>query len=272
MTTMGCSCSDHTSDHAQRVDDLLASVGLKEVAEQGREAIAEAGRALEQQNRAERAESLGFGAEVSTIHLDAAKRSNRRAQEQIQTVLARMDHTREADDWSGHVERVRAAFKEQNGPEKLDDLRADIRLRLLDDGTGLSATVAELSMACLDGAIKAASAGDLNEVVAHMQGTMEGSLRGFASPEMGRQSIGLGLFDDKPAGGSPPIGGGDTGWCIALAACLAWAYSSLIASMIACFAFIWCVCCWHLAILGTFFAHQLACVTILAPLCNRKTG
>jgi hypothetical protein len=185
-------------------------------------------------------------------------------------VLARIDHVLGADDWSGHVERVGAAFKEHGGSKKLEDLRADIRLRLLDDDTGLSAPVAELSMACLDGAIKAASDGNLNQVVAHMRNTMEGALRGFAAPEMGRQSIGLGLFhDERGDSGSPPIGGGDTGWCVALAACLAWAYSSLIASLIACFAFIWCVCCWHLAIMGTFAVHQLACFAVFQPLCNK---
>jgi hypothetical protein len=268
---MGCSCSDHTEEYAQKVNDLLESVGLKEVVEQGREAITEAGRALVHLNRAERAKSLGFGSEIASIHSDAATRSNQRAQEQVQTVLARIDHVLRGDDWSGHVERVRAAFRERGGAKKLKGLRADIRLQLLDDDPGISATLAELSLVALDSAINAASEGDLDQVAGHMRGIMDYALRGFESPEMGRQPIGLGLFDDERSdSGSPPIGGGaDAGWCVALAACLAWAWSSLIASLIVCFAVPFCWCCFHMFALGTFALHQIACIAALGPACGR---
>lgn len=266
---MGCSCSEQKDEHAEQVNAVLSSVGLKEVVEQGRGAIAEAGRALGQLNRSERAVSLGFGPEVASIHSDAATRSNQRAQEQVRTVLARIDHVRQGDDWGGHVERVRVAFKERDGAQKLIDLRADIRLSLLDTDPGLSATVAEFSLAALDGAIKAASEGDLNEVVGHMRGLMEASLRGFESPEMGRQSVGHGLLEDQRGDSGPsPIGGASTGWCVALGACIAWAVSSLVVSMILCFAIPFCWCCLHLAFLGTFALHMIACALIFDPLCR----
>jgi hypothetical protein len=266
--TMGCSCSEeHVTEHSQKVNELLDSVGIKEVVEQGRGALEEAGRALQQLNRSERAASLGFGSEVASIHADAAARSNQRAQDQVRTVLARIDHVVQGEDWAGHVQRVRKAFKEHDGTRKLVDLRADVRLRLLEADPGMNAAVAELTLASLDGAIKAASEGDLNEVIGHMREVMAAALRGFESPEMGRQSIGHGLLEDERDDG---IGGGSTGWCIALAACIAWAVSSLVASLIACFAFIWCVCCWHLAILATFAAHMLLCSVILDPLCRAK--
>ena len=215
-------------------------------------------------------------AELADIHLDAAKRSNQRAREQIQAVLARIDHRLKEKDWRGNVGRVRTAFKERGGAAKLADLRADIRLRLLNDDSGLSATVAELSVATLDSAIKAASKGDLNEVVGHLRGIMDHALKGFESPEMGRQPIGLEL-PGVPRGKKtprPPIGGGQDvkGWCVALGVCLAWAYSSLVASLIVCFAVPFCWCCFHLAALGTFAVHQLLCFAAFHGKCVEQGG
>lgn len=273
---MGCSCSGsshHGHEHAQKVSELLGSVGLKEVIEQGREAIAEGGRALGHLNRSERAKALGYGSEVSSIHADAATRANLRAQEQIQAVLGRLDHVLQDEDWGANVERVAAAFKERGGARKLQDLRADVRLRLLNDEPELSASLAGLSLAALDAAIKAGSEGDLNQVAAQLRGIMESTLKGFQSPAMGRQAIGLGIVDGAAgADGPAPIGGGaDTGWCVALGACLAWAWSSLIASLIVCFAVPFCWCCFHLAALGTFMAHQFLCIVAFASLCNRPS-
>ena len=82
---MNCPCSDRNQahDHQQKVDELFKAVGLKEVIDQGRAAIEEAGRSLDLLNRSERATALGFGTEVSDIHLSAAKRS------QLSAVISR---------------------------------------------------------------------------------------------------------------------------------------------------------------------------------------
>jgi len=74
-----------------------------------------------------------------------------------------------------------------------------------------------------------------------------------------------------PGGDGPPaIAGGQNvnGWCVALGACLAWAYSSLIASLIACFVIPFCWCCFHLAALGTFAIHQLLCIAAFSSGCR----
>src|SRR5215813_6392626 len=102
---MSCRCSDNSRVHIhqRKVDELFDAVGLKEVIDQGRAAIEEAGRSLDLLNRSERATALGFGTEVSDMHLGAAKRSNERAREQAQTVLARIDDLARQDVWSSHV-------------------------------------------------------------------------------------------------------------------------------------------------------------------------
>jgi hypothetical protein len=269
---MGCSCGGHTDERSQRqVDALLDSLGMKEVFEQGDAAISEAGEAVDQLNRFERATALGFGTEVATIYSEAAARANRRAQEQARVVLARIDHVVQADDWPGHVKRIQAAFKEHGGAEMLADLREDFRLQLLDTDAQVRASSAELALACLDGAIKAASDGDLNQFVGYVRNVMESAQRGFADPEMGRQSLGQGLFDDLHEGGAPTIGGGQAaGWCVLLAACLAWAASSLVFCILACGGTPFCWCCYAVGCFLTGTAHAALCFAAFDQRC--RTG
>jgi hypothetical protein len=263
---MGCSCSEHaTREHSHQVNELLASVGMKEVVEQGRGALEEAGRALQHLNRSERAASLGFGSEVASIHADAAARSNQRAQEQVRTVIARIDHVVQGDDWTAQAERIRRAFKERDGALMLVALRADVRLHLLEGDPGVNASAAELTLASLDGAVKSASEGDLNRMVGHMREVMQAALRGFESPEMGRQSIGHGLLEDERGDG---VGGGSTGWCIALAACIAWAWSSSVFSVACCAAIPFCWCCLTPIIFAVAVLHTAGCLHFLQPLCD----
>jgi hypothetical protein len=268
---MNCHCSgrNQVQDHQQKVDELFNAVGLKEVIDQGRAAIEEAGRSLDLLNRSERAAALGFGPEISDIHLSAAKRSNERVREQAQTVLARIDDLAKQDVWRSHVSRVKKEFKQREGVQKLKNAREDIRLALLNDDSGMSANVAKLSLTTLDRAIEAAAKGDLDRILVHLRAVMTAALKGFESSDMGRQAVGLGLLGSDDSSDTPEIrGGADTGWCVALAACLAWAYSSLIASMVICFATPFCWCCFHLAVLGTFAVHQLACLLALEPACR----
>jgi len=269
---MGCSCSDHAGhmqnrEDTQKARELFGSLGLNEIVEQGREAIAEAARALDQLNRAERATALGFERAVADVYRDAAKRFNQRAQEQIETVLARIDHRIHEADWKGTVDRVRSAFNARGGASKLADLRADIRLRLLNDDSGVNGATARLLSATLDGAIKAAAKGDLNEIVAYARGIMANGLKGFQSPEMGRQAVGLGLLPDRKVGKTkrprPVRGGANEGWCVAAAVCVGWNVSSIIFCLIACFATPFCWCCYHLACFGTFLLVNLGCVALI---------
>lgn len=268
--SMGCSCSSHVG-HLQSRDtlkaqELVASLGLHAIVEQGREAILEAGRALDELNRADRATALGFERAVADVYRDSAKRFNQRAQEQVRTVLARMDNRVTEADWKGTVDRVRNAFNERGGAAKLADLRADVRRHLLDAEAGVSAATARLVLTTLDGAIKAASKGDLNEIVAYARGIMAHGLKGFQSAEMGRQPVGLSLLPDPKTGKTkrPRVrGGANEGWCIAAAVCTGWNVSSVIFCLIACFVTPFCWCCYFMACLGTFALVNLGCAGLI---------
>ena len=268
---MGCSCSDHAGhmqdrEDTQKVRELFGSLGFKEIIEQGRDAIVEAGRALDHLNRAERTTVLGFDRAVADIYGDAAKRSNKRAQEQIEAVLARIDNRINEADWKGTVERVRNTFNERDGASKLANLRDEIRVHLLNEDPGVNAATARLLLATLDGAIKAAAKGDLNEIVAYARGIMTNGLKGFQSPEMGRQPVGLGLLPDRKPGKAkrPPVrGGANEGWCVAAAVCMGWNVTSIIFCFCACFATPFCWCCYFMACLGTFAVVNFGCAGLI---------
>lgn len=270
--TMGCSsCADHPTEYEEKAAEVLGLVGLREVFQRGDQAAAEAGRALTHLNRAERTTALGFASDVAAVHAAAAARCSQRAQQQAQAVLAQVDQVAQGDEWDRHVEKVRAVFEQRGGEQMLADLRDDVRLQLLDADPGLNANNAELVLTLVDSGIKAASAGDLNEIVGYMRKVMQAAAGGYASPEMGRQPIGLGLFDDGRGDDGPwPVGGGADikGWCIALGACIAWAISSLVASMVVCFVYIGCAASFW--ILLAFGAHFNACFLIFANLCSQQ--
>jgi hypothetical protein len=262
-----CGCRQSEDDTRRKYDELLEHAGLREIVEQGRDAFSAASTALEQLVRAERAEILGFGDGVAEMHRDSATRHNRRARQQLGFLIQRIDARLEAKDWASIVKEAEAGFLEHGGREHLEDARAEIRMNLLEQEPGLTAAVSEQALALFDRAAARAKNGNLTSVLELMRENCEVALEGFASDQMGRQPAAQGLYLSE--GEPPPISGGQNvnGWCVALGACLAWAYSSLIASLIICFAVIFCWCCFHLAVLGTFAIHQLACFLAFQPAC-----
>ncbi len=143
-----------------------------------------------------------------------------------------------------------------------------MRMQFLEQDPGLSGPVAGQALALLDRGLERARSGSLDSVLDLMREHCKLALEGFAGEEMGRQPSAQ-VFHG-PDGGPPRIAGGQNvnGWCVALGACLAWAYSSLIASLIACFVIPFCWCCFHLAVLATFMVHQLVCIAAFSPNCR----
>ena len=107
---MSCGCKTSDADAQRKTDEVLDHVGLREIVDQGHGALSEASDALSHIARAERAEALGFGDDVVRMHSDLATRSNRRACQQLEFLLQRIDARRQADDWKELVERVEGSF------------------------------------------------------------------------------------------------------------------------------------------------------------------
>jgi hypothetical protein len=256
---MSCGCNQTDDDAQHKTDELLEGAGLREIVEQGHSALAAASTALNHLTRAERAHILGFGDDVARMHRDAATRHNRRACEQLEFLIQRIDARKQADDWADIVKQAEIGFLEHGGQERFHDLRADVRMHLLEQEPGLSAAVSEQALALFDRAAESAKLGNLTTVLDFMQENCQVALEGFASEGMGRQpaSQGFYLTDGDP----PPVAGGQdvNGWCVALAACLAWANASLIATLLWCGAVPFCFCCFAGAVWLTYIGHWNLC-------------
>lgn len=265
---MGCGCSQTDGETERRHGEVLERAGLAEIVEQGHSALGEGARALGHLGRAERAEVLGFGADVARMHRDAADRGNRRARQQLGALIERIDARRKAEDWPGLAKQTEASFAEHAGTERLADGRADFQIRLLEEDPSMSAAVAEQALGLFDHMAERAQRGDLNAVLDLMRDTCQVAQAGMESDQMGRQPAAQvsGLFPD---GASGAAGGQNVnGWCVALAACEAWAISSFIAATIVCAAVPFCWCCFYPILLAAFFGHHLTCLAVFAPGCS----
>lgn len=266
---MSCVCRQ-ADDHAERrAGEVLEHAGLGEIVEQGRGAVEEASRALNHLARAERAVALGFGEDVARMHRDAAIRSNQRARQQFGFLVERIDARRQADDWAGIVERAETSFRERDGSQRLQDARADVRVRLLDEDSGMSAAVAEQTLALFDHVLERARGGSLNAVLDLMRESCEAAQEGLASEEMGRQPAPQ--VSQLFRGGPSAAAGGQNvnGWCVALTVCLIWANSSFIAATIICI--VWSACAFYPLLLAVWGAHNAACnAAFLVPCATGK--
>lgn len=269
---MGCGCSQANGEPERRYGEVLEHAGLREIVDQGHSALEEGAKALGHLVRAERAETLGFGDDVARMHRDAAVRSNRRARQQFEFLIERIDARRKADDWPGLVKQAGASFGEHGGRERLDDARADFQVHLLEEDPGMSAAVAEQALALFDHTSKRAGRGDPDAVLDVMRETCELAQTGLASDEMGRQPAPqvAHLFRNGPSGAAG--GQNVNGWCVALGLCEAWAISSFIAATIICLAIPFCWCCFYPVLMAAFLGHHFTCLAVFAPGCSSGKG
>lgn len=264
---MSCGCKQADDGAQRRFDEVLERGGLRDIVEQGRGALDEDSRALTHLIRAERADILGFGDDVARMHRDAATRSNRRAQQQLGFLIERIDARREADDWADIVKNAEAAFGEHGGQERLEDARAELRTHLLEQDPGTSAAVSEQVLALFDHTAERVRRGNLNAVLDVMRENAQVARDGFASKEMGRQPAAQAshLFGGGPS--SAAGGQNVNGWCVALAACEAWAISSFVAATLICLAVPFCWCCFYPVLMLAFLGHHMTCLAVFAPGC-----
>lgn len=261
---MGCSCAAGSDENSKKVNTLLDSVGIREVVEQGREAFSEVGRALERLSRAERAEVLGIGQGAVDLYFTAATQASRRARQQLRTVVERIDHIRESDEWAEHVRRVRIAFHEQDGRQLLHDARSEIIIHLDDRGPEINAAQARLTLAGFDRAIQSAADGDLDQVLDFMRQIMTSAILDVDSPEAWRAPFSADYAPIDAEAQAARSGG----WCTALGACVIWADASLAIAIAICAAVPFCWCCFWWAAVLTWMAHTAACVLAFNNACN----
>lgn len=272
---MSCGCAGNGTDahDKQRVDELLGRAGLGEMFDQGRSAMESASTALTHLTRAERAAALGFGAEAEALHRATARRHNRRAVQQYDFLAQRIQaHRKQQSGWDELVQGAKAGFREHGGLQSVADAREEFRVHLYTMDRGLTADVSEQALRLFDRIAERFGDGDLDAGLDLLHEQAVIARDAFAQDDMGRAPASQALFHDDSSG--PIIAGGQNvnGWCIALGVCLAWAISSLIASLIICFAVPFCWCCFHLVLMGSFLAHEATCLVLFDAPCRAQSA
>jgi len=267
---MSCGCEGRrTGEDAKRQEDeVLERGGLRDIVEQGRGALDAGSTALTHLIKAERAEALGLGSDVVKMHRSSAERHNRRTSQQFGILAERIDARRMAGDWAALVKDTREGFRDHGGREALADAREEYRVWLFESST-LSAAVSEQALGVFDHVAGLASEGDLDRVLDFMHEQCLVAREGFAADDMGRQPAPQAIDPTNP-GGKPAIAGGQNvnGWCVALAACIAWAVSSFICSVCICAAVPLCWCCFWGILFLSFGLHLASCSIAFQQACS----
>jgi hypothetical protein len=128
-SAMSCSCQKHPDNHHhEEVFKLLEILDIREIGEQAAATPETTATATRYLQKAERAERLGFGADVAALYRQAAERKRARAIRQYRTVITRLDERIGRDDWGDLVERVQREFLEGDGPALVEEARGRLRL------------------------------------------------------------------------------------------------------------------------------------------------
>jgi hypothetical protein len=238
---MTCSCGTNERDAEARVADLFATAGLREIVQQTRDANQVMTESIRQLEKADRAAALGYGEDVVALHRSAGERANRRCRRQFRAVIEAIDDRVSRDDWSDFVAKTQHEYETHEGPQQLEDGRADCRAVLL-DMDGLPARDASQTVVMLDRAFDRVVADGLSGGVQLLRENLENGVEVLSAPEMGRQP------------GSPGP--------VAFAICMAGAIAIVIIAVILCAGSLFCWCCWSPFIFLAFSVTAAGCAAL----------
>jgi hypothetical protein len=185
---MACHCCEHTEGAAaqQQVDDLLESVNLRDICEQANSVLETLGNASRQLKKAERAEHLDLGADVTALYRRAAQREDTRARRQIQAVIDRLDERTSSDDWNDLTGRMRQHFDEHDGRAAVDDARDRWRLVLF-EADDLTAAYAVETMSTANRFLDRAQRDGLNGVTQLLRDGLDRALATIGTDDATRK-------------------------------------------------------------------------------------
>jgi hypothetical protein len=233
---MSCRCGNSNREAEAKVFELLATAGLRDIAERTLNANQIMGESIRHLRKADRAAVLGYGPEIVALHRDAGVRANRACRRQFAGVIELIDERVNEADWAGLVNDIRREFDAHDGAQQLADAREDFRGRLLDEGA-LSASLTGRTAELLDETVRRAASDGLDGSVRLLRDRLERAVSGLAAPEMGQQ----------PA--SP-----DT---VAVLICVAGTLAVMVAALLICS--FTCLCCVTPLILIFAFINIVGC-------------
>jgi hypothetical protein len=220
----GCGRGNAVEPAAQKnLDEIANSIGFLEIFNQAQGVAAVSALANGYLQKAQRAESLGFGADVSSMYEQAAAREANQAVRQIDAVIARIDNRTAQPDWDETLSQVQQAFQEHDGPLGADAMKERFRLALLDQER-LSPDLAELAQSLANNAFGSLIEEGLNGPVRLLREALLKNRGELPTPTAEIRPAGLSVNQNEVN-------------CIAVATAIAAAW------FIACCFVPWCWCC-----------------------------
>jgi hypothetical protein len=219
---MSCCCKTSDKDAVTRVNELLATGGLREIVEQTQNANRVMTDSIRHLEKADRAAALGYAQDVVALHRSAGERANRMCRRQFRAVIEAVDERVSRNDWPDLVAKVRSEYDTHEGPEQLEDAKAEFRARLLDMDTLPSRDTGQV-VDMLDQAFERVATDGLAGGMRLLRDHLDNALDILSAPEMGRQP------------GSPGTA--------AFFACLAGAFAIYCVALAICFGAPFCWCC-----------------------------
>jgi hypothetical protein len=236
---MTCSCGTSDKDAEARVYDLFATAGLREIVENTQGANRVMAESIRHLEKADRAAALGYGEEIVALHRSAGERANRRCRRQFSTVIEAIDDRVSRDDWEDLVANLQREYETHDGPQQLEDARADFRAGLLD--VDLPSRSASRIVAMMDQTFDRVATDGISGGMQLLRENLDNAVEVLATPEMGRQ----------PA--SPDA-----------AAAIVCILGSLAIYITACFLCILILCSAFPFILAAFLINMAGCVALAA--------
>jgi hypothetical protein len=238
---MTCSCGTRDRDAEAKVTDLLATAGLREMFEQTQDANRVMTESIRHLEKADRAAALGYGEDVVALHSSAGERTNRRCRRQFRAVIEAIDDRVRRDDWSELVAKARHEYETHEGPQQLEDARADCRAGLLDMDS-LPSRDASQTVVMMDQAFDRVATDGLSGGMQLLRKNLENGVEVLSAPEMGRQ----------PASPGP----------VAFYVCRNGALLICIIAIYLCTVAPFCWCCFLPFILAAFYVTLAGCAAL----------
>jgi hypothetical protein len=183
---MTCSCGTRDRDAEAKVGDLLATAGLREMFEQTQDANRVMTESIRHLEKADRAAALGYGEDVVALHRSAGERENRRCRRQFSAIIEAIDDRVSRNDWSDFVAKARHEYETHEGPQQLEDARADCRAALL-DMDGFPSRDASQAVVEMDQAFDRVATDGLSGGVQLLRESLAKGVEALSAAEMGRQ-------------------------------------------------------------------------------------
>jgi hypothetical protein len=182
----GCKSSCEKDDKGARDTalDLLEPIGWRDIGQRTLDIYPVIARSHRYLRKAERAEALGLGSEVASLHRRAAERENRQARRLIRSAQEGLRNRVRQEDWQQVSRQLDEAYREQGGEEAFQDMRARL-IEWLYEEPDIPGDATSEAIEAIDQTTAAAQQG-MESLVRNFDELLSTALAQRDDPDMGR--------------------------------------------------------------------------------------